>query len=93
MKITDYISPSILARMNIERTLFNEQVDDFRAQVDCVLIDTDYNGGSFNIVESDLPCDKTDFIKGEYTLTLPRADAKVAVKIVDMLGEEVLFVQ
>ena len=92
VKIISYISPSILARMDIDRTLFNEQIEDFRAQIDCVLIDTDYNGEVFNIVESDLPQRKTDFIKREYELTLPRADAKVAVKIVDMLGEEVIEV-
>ncbi len=91
VKITDYISPSILARMEIDRTIFDEQIDDFRAQIDCVLIDTDYNGKSFNIVESDLPEKKTDFVKGKYILTLPRASAPIAVKIVDMLGEEVLL--
>ena len=92
VKITDYISPSILARLEIDKTLFNEQIDDFRAQIDCVLIDTDYNGKVFNIVESDLPIKKTDFITGEYVLPLPRAGAQVAVKIVDMLGEEVIEV-
>ena len=92
VKIIDYISPSILARLEIDRTLFNEQIDDFRAQIDCVLIDTDYNGKVFNIVESDLPIKKTDFITGEYVLPLPRANAQVAVKIVDMLGEEVIEV-
>ena len=92
IKIADYISPSILARMEIDRTFFDEQIGDFRAQIDCVLIDTDYNGENFNIVASDLPQRKTDFIKGEYELTLPRADTKVAVKIVDMLGEEVIEV-
>ena len=71
VKINDYISPSILARMDIERTMFNEQIDDFRAQIDCVLIDTDYNGKSFNIVESDLPSKKTDYIRGEYMLPPP----------------------
>ena len=90
VKIIDYISPSILARLEIDRTFFNEQLDDFRAQIDCVLVDTDYNGRYFAIAESDLPKKKTDLIKGEYTLTLPRAGAKVAVKIVDMLGEEVV---
>lgn len=90
IKIIDYISPSILARMEIDRTLFDEQINDFRAQIDYVLIDTDYNGRSFNVVASDLPEKKTDFIKGEYELTLPRANATVAVKIVDMLGEETL---
>ena len=93
VKISDYISPSILARMEIDRTIFDEQIDDFRAQIDCVLIDTDYNGESFNIVESDLPRKKNEFVKGEYTLTLPRTGCKVAVKIVDMLGEETFVVK
>ncbi len=91
VKIGDYISPSILARMEMDRTIFDEQINDFRAQIDCVLIDTDYNGKSFNIVESDLPRKKTDFIKGKYELSIPRTNCKVAVKIVDMLGEEVII--
>lgn len=93
VKISDYISPSIFARMGLEQTLFEAKIDDFRAQIDCVLIDTNYNGRSFNIVESDLPKQKTDFVKGEYKLTLPRTGAKVAVKIVDMLGEEIMVVK
>ena len=86
--ITDYISPTILARMDIDRTIFDEQIDDFRAQIDCVLIDTDYTGEHFNIVESDVPKKKEDFVEKEYTVSLPRPDARVAVKIIDMLGEE-----
>ena len=92
VKIIDYISPTILARMEIDRTFFNEQIDDFRAQIDYVIIDTDYNGRYFNITESDLPQKKNCLIKGIYELTLPLTDAKVAVKIVDMLGEEVIEV-
>ena len=86
--IADYISPTILARMDIDRTLFDEQIDDFRAQIDCVLIDTDYTGEHFTIVESDVPEKKDDFVEGEYTVSLPHPDARVAVKIIDMLGEE-----
>lgn len=92
VEIEDFISPTILARLNIDRTLFSERIDDFRAQIECVLIDTDYDKKKFNIVESDLPKKKADFVKGKYELTLPRATAKVAVKIVDMLGEEILKV-
>ena len=92
MEILDYISPTILARMDIDRTIFDEKIDDFRAQIDCVLIDTDYNGKHFRIVESDRPEKREDFINAEYELTLPRVGAKVAVKIVDMLGEEILEV-
>ncbi len=86
--LVDYISPSLLGRLEIARTLFDEQVDDFRAQIDCVLIDTDYNGTHFRIVESDVPEKQSDFIKGQYTIVLPHPDARVAVKIIDMLGEE-----
>ena len=74
--------------MDIDRAIFDEQIDDFRAQIDCVLIDTDYTGEHFTIVESDVPEKKTDFVKGEYTVSLPRPDARIAVKIIDMLREE-----
>ena len=90
--IVDYISPTILARLEIDRTIFDEQIDDFRAQIDCVLIDTDYIGEHFTIVESDVPEKKSDFITGQYTVSLPRSDARVAVKIIDMLGEETIVV-
>ena len=86
--ISEYISPTILARMDIDRSIFDEQIDDFRAQIDCVLIDTDYAGEHFTIIESDVPKKKEDFVEGEYTVSLPRPDARVAVKIIDMLGEE-----
>ena len=91
--IADYISPTILARMDIDRTIFDEQIDDFRAQIDCVLIDTDYTGEHFKIVESDVPKKKEDFVKGEYTFSLPRSDARVAIKIIDMLGEETIITE
>ena len=89
--ISEYISPTILARMDIDRTIFDEQIDDFRAQIDCVLIDTDYTGEHFKIVKSDVPKKKEHFVDGEYTVSLPRSDARVAVKIIDMLGEETIF--
>lgn len=93
ISILDYISPSILARMELDRTIFNEQIDDFRAQIDCALFDTDYNGKHFNIVESDVPGKKSDYVRGDYEFALPRPGARVAVKIIDMLGEETLIVK
>ena len=36
---------------------------------------------------------KTDFVVGEYTLDVSDGEATVAVKITDMLGEEVLVAQ
>jgi len=93
ISILDYISPSILARMELDRTIFNEQIDDFRAQIDCALFDTDYNGKHFNIVESDVPGKKRDYVRGDYEFALPRPSARVAVKIIDMLGEETIIVK
>lgn len=93
VKINNYISPAILARLEIDRSLFGEHIGDFRAQIDCVYIDTNYNGRDFKIAQSDLPAKRSDFIKGEYELTLPAAKPKIAVKIIDMLGEEVLTVE
>jgi hypothetical protein len=58
--------------------------------VDSVMIDTDYDGKVFNIELSDVPERKQDFVAGRYEL--PASDrATVAVKITDMLGEEVLI--
>ena len=91
--IADYISPTILARMDIDRTIFDEQIDDFRAQIDCVLIDSDYTIKYFKIVESDVPEKKDGFVAGEYTVTPPRPNARVAVKIIDMLGEETVVTE
>ena len=91
--IEDYMSPTILARLDIDRTVFDEYIDDFRAQIDCILIDTDYTEEHFTIVESDMPEKKEDFVEGEYAVSLPHPDARVAVKIIDMLGEETVVIE
>lgn len=92
--IVDYMSPTILARLEIDRTeLFDVHIDDFRAQIDCVLIDTDYTGEHFTIIESDVPEKKEDFVDAQYTVTLPHPEACVAIKIIDMLGEETVVTE
>ena len=93
VKIVNYISPTILERMNIDRTVFDEQLSDFLAQIDCILWDADHNGKHFNITGSDIPPNRNALVRGEYKITLPRAGAKVAVKIIDMLGEETVVVK
>ncbi len=91
--LKDFISPTIIQRLNIDSKLFQAQIKDFRSQVDVVLIDTNYNGEVFNICISDVPEKKKDFIKGEYEFAIKNKDSKIAVKIIDMLGEEVLIIQ
>lgn len=93
VQIKDYFSPTILQRLNLDRTVFDEFISDFRSQIDVVLIDFDYNGEAFNICLSDVPKKKTDLVTGEYEFDLPNPNSKIAVKIVDMLGEEVLVVE
>ncbi len=93
IEIEDFISPTIIERLNIDNKLFKIKIPDFRAMIDYVLIDTNYDGKTFHIVYSDVPKKKNDLIQGRYELEIPEAKTKIAVKIVDMLGEEVLISQ
>lgn len=92
IKIRDFISPTIIQRLNIDAKLFTAQIKDFRSQIDCILIDNDFDGKVFNIFLSDAPEKKNDLVIGEYNIKIPSRDSKIAVKIIDMLGEEVLIV-
>lgn len=88
VEITDVISPTILQRLNLEQGLFRAEVADWRAVVDCVLIDANHDGQLFNITLSDVPDRKQDLVQGRYDLPAPPPGSTVAVKIIDMLGEE-----
>lgn len=66
------------------------KIDDWRAMVDCVMIDASFDAEVFDITLSDVPERKTDLVSGDYELPAPKGTTTVAVKIVDMLGEEVL---
>lgn len=88
--IADVVSPSILLRLNKEAGVFRAEIPDWRAVVDCVLIDADHDGEIFKIALADVPERKQDFVAGRYELPAPRKGATVAVKIIDMLGEELI---
>lgn len=91
IEVTDVFSPTIMQRLNMEEGLFRAHIDDWRAVVDCIMIDTDYNGDVFNVALSDIPAKKTELVSGNYQLPIPKAETTVAVKIIDMLGEEVVI--
>ncbi|TRO78718.1 site-specific DNA-methyltransferase [Desulfuromonas acetexigens] len=91
--IEDFISPTILKRLDMDTPLFKAKIADWRSQIDCVMVDTAYDGAVFNVVLADVPAKKTDLIDGAYTLPAPEGKTTVAVKIVDMLGEEVLVTE
>jgi hypothetical protein len=90
VEIKDFISPSIIERLDQQAALLKPKVDDWRAMVDCVLIDASYDGKVFEITVSDVPERKTDYVNGRYEMPSAHAGPVVAVKIIDMLGEEVL---
>jgi DNA modification methylase len=89
VEIEDFISPTVVERLQAEAGLLKPKIDDWRAMVDCVLIDADFDGKVFRIGLSDVPEKKTDLVAGRYELPAP-VGKTIAVKIIDMLGEEVL---
>ena len=58
--------------------------------VDSVAIDPAYDGEVLNIAVADVPERKSDLVSGTYDLEAPKGETTVAVRIIDMLGEEVL---
>ncbi len=93
VEIEDFISPTIIERLTQQAGLLKPKIDDYRAMVDCVMIDPVYDGKVFNVALSDVPEKKTDLVAGKYDLPAPKGETTVAVKIIDMLGEEVLVTQ
>ena len=90
VEIVDVISPTIVQRLRQQDGLLAPHIDDWRAVVDAVMIDTSYDGNVFDITWADVPEKKTDLVAGRYELAAPAGETTVAVKIIDMLGEEIL---
>lgn len=88
--IEDFASPSIVERLRQQAGVLQPRIDDWRAMVDSVMVDTAYDGAVLNVVLADVPERKTDFVEGRYDLPAPEGPTTVAVRITDMLGEEVL---
>lgn len=57
-----------------------------------VMIDSDNRPKVFNITLADVPERKNDLVEGKYVVGTKKG-ATVAVKVTDMLGEEVLVVK
>ena len=88
VSIDDVVSPSIIARLDLQTGIFRAQIPDWRAVVDCVLIDASHDGAVFNVTLADVPERKQDLVAGRYELAAPPVGSVVAVKVIDMLGEE-----
>jgi hypothetical protein len=98
MKVTinDFIFPTILERLrqqNKDNPLFQPQIEDWRSMVDSIMIDSSNDGQVFNITLADVPEKKNDLVVGEYQVVEAQKGSTLAVKVTDMLGEEVLVVK
>lgn len=96
VEIEDFISPTIVERLGMDTgntSLFKASITDWRAMVDSVMIDPSYDGEALDVAVYDVPESKNDLVRGTYELPEPDSvvPATVAVKITDMLGEEVLI--
>jgi hypothetical protein len=92
VEVEDFISPTIIERLQQQAGLLQPKIDDWRAMVDCVMVDPAYDGKVFNVALADVPSKKTDYVTGRYEIPGPEGKTTVAVKIIDMLGEEVLVI-
>jgi hypothetical protein len=90
--IDDFLSPTIVERLGAQEGIVAPRITDWRMMVDSVLIDPAYDGTVFSIGTADAPEKKADFVAGTYELDPATAGPTIAVKITDMLGEEILIV-
>ncbi len=92
VEIEDFLSPTVIERLKSQAGILTPQIKDWRSMVDSVMIDSNYDGKVFNITLADVPEKKNDLVEGKYEVEAKKGST-VAVKITDMLGEEVLVVK
>lgn len=92
--IDDFVSPSIVERLSAQEVVLTPQITDWRAMVDSVFIDPAYGGDVFDVVQADIPERRQDLVSGTYRVPrLADSGRPIAVRITDMLGEEVLVIE
>ena len=94
MTIDDFVSPSIVGRLSAQERVLAPQITDWRAMVDSIFIDAAYDGEGFNVAQADIPERRRDLVSGSYILARPAgSDRPIAVRITDMLGEDVVVIE
>ncbi len=93
VKIKEFYSPILIRKLEIENEKVlkkkeKAKVEDFKQIIDSIAIDVDYDGKLFNAEIIDVPS-KKDVVKAEYDWEYDKKGSyEVAIKIVDVLGEE-----
>jgi len=93
VRVLDFISPTVIERLQQQQTNGRTLISDWRMMVESITIDPAYDGQVLRAVLADAPVKRTALVRGDYTLRAPLAPTTVAVKVTDMLGEEVLVTQ
>lgn len=91
--VEDYVNPTLVECLQHQQGKPLTGVTDWRAMVDCVMIDPAYDGRVFRVALADIPVKRNELVSGSYELRAPAGKTTVAVKIVDVLGEELLVVK
>lgn len=91
--VQDFISPTVVERLQVQGANGRTLITDWRMMVESITIDPAYDGEVFRAILADAPLKRSELVRGEYTLPAPASPTTVAVKVTDMLGEEVLVVQ
>ena len=93
VELKEFYSPILMRKLEVEngKMLKKEhqaKVGDFKQIIDSVAVDVDYDGKLFNAEIMDLPS-KRELVEGKYNWEYSKKGKYiVAVKIVDVLGEE-----
>lgn len=87
----EFVLPTIIERLAAHEGIVAPRITDWRSMVDSVMIDADYDGLVFDVTQADVPERKDDLVSGRCELELPAGATRIAVKISDMLGEELLL--
>jgi hypothetical protein len=90
--VHDFMSPSIIEQLRGQEGVLSPRIEDWRAMVDSVMMGASSDGETFHITLADIPERRADLVEGAYEVELPARSTAAAVRITDMLGEEVLVV-
>lgn len=84
-------APRIMAQLTQTGLYPAQEPLDWRTLVDCVAIDPTYDGQVFRSALVDAPLKKSSQVRGLYTVATPPGPTCVAVRITDLLGEELII--
>jgi len=93
VEVVDFISPTVVRRLRQQAGGKDVQIQQWQAMVDSVIIDPAFDGTLFQGKLADVPLKKRDLVVGTYEVEGPAEEITVAVKIIDVLGEELLILE